>query len=148
MKRFFFAALLFAMLSQAAHGCMNHFYFSSMAFANDKLSAGEGAFGLPEPVFKMNHSPLAKVALDRESGVVVHYERPPESGNVTIKLTGSKNIELIDETLVLDEVRGTVRARFKLIGKGFDFVDFAISGTYEGESVSQYSRVYVRALPG
>ena len=78
---------------------------------------------------------------------MINYERPSTSSDVKIQVMGSRNIELVDEFLSLKDLSGSVTARFKLKEAGFDFITLAISGENDGESVLEYSKIYVRAIP-
>ena len=141
-------SLSFALLlaSQQALACGYHMYLDpeQYGFIGGTVIKMAG-LAPPEPAFKIEHPPTTKVSVGEEAAITISYNRPWRSENVKISLTGTSNIELLQDELALEELEGEVTARFKLLGPGYNSIKIAVSGDHKGQPVVQHSIIYVGA---
>ena len=136
------ASLCLGLVSMQTSACGNHMFGSgNMSFGEAIMSYRSKA---PKRTFNLTHPLIAKVTLGEESEVLIDYERPWLSKDVTVTLTGTENVELIDSEMDLAEYNGTIRARFVLTDDNFDAITVVVSGEHNGDTVSQSSKIYVR----
>ena len=142
---FLLAALAF-LVAAPASACGNHFYFDpdDAGFFGRALIKVAG-LAPPEKVFRVEHVPAIAVPMDEESNVTLDYKRPWFSEQVQIKLTASKNIELLDSVFELDDFSGRVMPRFRLKGAGMNMITVTVSGKHRGEFHRYQTGLYVRA---
>lgn len=150
-KSFLFSiAASFGLLlhAQQSIACGMHLYFNPDDYGPVGGSVIRMA-GLapPEPAFKIKHAPTTKAIIGEQSEILVNYERPWRSKHVKLKITGTKNIELIDTDLALEDREGAIPVRFKLVGKGYNNLTLIVSGEHKGETLSYYSKIFVGAAP-
>jgi hypothetical protein len=122
-----------------------------LAFNPDQLGFVGGAVarmaGLlpPEPVFDLDHPAMVKADIGERSEIEITYTRPFFSKNVRLKLTGSSNVSLYQEELVLEDRKGSFTVPYELGGFGYDFITLTVSGKHNGEMVKETGRIYLRA---
>lgn len=135
-----------ALVSSHAAACFNHFYVNPDNYGPIKGTAIRLA-GLapPEPIFKLNHPPVAKAMLGENSEITIEYERPWRSDNVTMELKSTSGIKLLDESIALEDFKGSVKVRYSLEKAGLNSITIKVSGEHKGESVSGSRMIYVRA---
>lgn len=138
-----FSLLLYAPQTFA---CATHLYLNpdDYGFIGGSMIRMAG-LAPPEPAFKIKHPPTTKVEIGELSEIVVSYKRPWRSKNVTLQLKASKNIELIDKNLALEDFDSSIPIRFKLIGKGYNNITLSVSGEHKGEMVSYSSKIFIGA---
>lgn len=138
--------LAISLFSAQANACANHFYFNpdNAGFFTGALIKMAG-LAPPEQVFKVKHPPLSAVVIGEDSVITIDYDRPWFSKGVSMRFTGSRNVEMLDEDIVLTDYQGTVSACFRLNGRSFDGITVTVSGEHKGEVLSYTSRVHVMA---
>ncbi len=136
----YLAALL---LANTASAC---FYHYGGGFAGGNMP-GAAALAMPEKRFKVNHPSTTIAVIGEEAELSIEYDRSDVSENVRIQVSGTANVEVLDQDIELMALTGEVKARFRLTGKGYDMITITISGDHEGENLSYSSRVFVRAKP-
>lgn len=99
----------------------------------------------PEPVFKITHRSMAKVALGEESNITVEYERPWFSRDVRMELTSTGGVSLEQSSIELDSFDGVVNVRFSLDKPGYNNIKLKVTGIHKGEQVERSSVIYVQA---
>ena len=135
-----------ALASTQAMACANHLYINP-----DDLGFFGGAVvrmaGLapPEPVFDLEYPSMAKARIGEKSEVTISYSRPFFSKNVRMELTGTGNVEIAEEAIMLEERNGIITIPYQLSGNGFDQITVTIIGEHKGEVVRESARVYIRA---
>lgn len=131
-----------SLVSVQANACGNHMFGSgNMSFGEAIMSYRSKA---PKRTFNLTHPLITKVTLGEQSEVAIDYERPWLSKDVTVTLSGTENVDLIDSEIELAEYSGTLHARFVLKEDNFDAITVVVSGEHNGETVSQSSKIYVR----
>lgn len=98
-----------------------------------------------EPVFKVKHRSMAKVALGAESEVRIEYERPWLSRDVRMELVGTAGVSLETDSIALDRLDGEVKVRFSLDKPGFNNIKIKVSGLHKGKPVERSSVIYIQA---
>lgn len=122
-----------------------------MAFNPDEMGFFGGAVarmsGLapPKPAFELEHPALSRATIGETNEIVVNYTRPIFSKNVSLKLTGTRNIQLSQDVIELDERSGSVSFSYQLADSGYDSITLTVSGEHKGETVRVVRRIYVRA---
>lgn len=130
-------------LSQTTFACENHFGGAMGRYGFAGGMPQHTGFAPIEPVFKLKHTPLAKVVLGEDHAIKVEYKRPFTSDEVTLELTSSDGVQLQDQTLQLEEVEGTVDVRFTLNKPGLSSIAMKVTGEHKGKTVSRSSVVYI-----
>ena len=122
-----------------------------MAFNPDQMGFVSGTIarvaGLtpPKPVFELDHPALARASIGENNEIVVAYSMPGNAKDVKLKLSGTRNIELAQSVIQLDEEEGELNIAYQLTGSGYDSITLEITGEHKGEKVRQVARIYVRA---
>ncbi len=122
-----------------------------MAFNPDQMGFVSGSFarmaGLtpPKPVFELDHPALARASIGENNEVVVNYSMPDSAKDVKLKLSGTRNIELIQSVIALEEEEGEINIAYQLTGSGYDSITLELTGEHKGEKVRHVARIYVRA---
>ena len=133
-----------SLLANYASACFFHYGQGYGGFSGDQANP-TAAFTAPEKIFSVKHPPTAVAIINEYSEITLEYDRPITSKNVSIQLTGSANVELLDQNIELIDFSGEITARFRLTGKGFDVITITVTGEHNGDSLRYSSRVYVRA---
>ncbi len=130
----------------SALACAMHMGFNpdEMGFVSGALVRMAG-LAPPKPVFEIEHPTLARASIGATNEIVVSYSRPMFSKNVEMKLTGTRNIVIPENVILLDEREGTVSIAYELTGSGYDSITLEVTGEHKGETVRQVARIYVRA---
>ena len=100
----------------------------------------------PERVFKLEHPAVVKAVIGEEDEIVVDYTRPFFSKNVRLEVRGTKNVQLLQREIDLDERSGTVSIPYQLLDSGYDSITVIVSGEHKGETVREVGHIYVRAV--
>ncbi len=140
------ACLWMSLAPASAFACAAHMGFNpdEMGFVSGTLVRMAG-LAPPKPVFEIDHPTLARASIGETNEIVVNYSRPKSARNVEMKLTGTRNIVIPDNVIVLDEREGTVSIAYELTGSGYDSITLEVTGEHKGEVVRQVARIYVRA---
>jgi hypothetical protein len=137
-----YLAFAFLLLTQQASACAGHFYgFDRSSLLDRSTLAGRSSI---EPVFKLKHPPMTKVAPGEEHEVVVEYKRPKLSEGVTIAFTSTGGIQLQDKSLVLKDYEGAIKVRYTHNQGNYNSINLKVTGTHNGEVVNRSSVIYVR----
>ena len=126
--------------------CEAHFMFNpdKLGFVGGTVARLAGLTP-PEPVFDLEHPAMARAEVGEKSEVVITYSRPFFSKNVRLELTGTSNVQLFREEILLEERRGTIKIPYELSGSGYDAITMTVSGEHKGDIVRETARIYVRA---
>ena len=137
--------LITSFSTQSAMACQAHMGLdaSNMGFMSRTAARMVGMLP-PPPVFELHHPNMVMATVGEETGVSVEYTRPFFSKDVTLTVTGSKNIVLEQEQWVLDERTGTLDIPYTLNGKGYDTILVTVAGEHQGKAVKESRRIYVR----
>ncbi len=149
MKKAFILALTcgyLPLVTLNASACGFHMGFNpnDMGFVSGAL-ARMGGLTPREPLFKLKHPAMALGAIGETNEILVNYSAPAMARNVRLKLAGTRNIELAEDVISLDDQSGTVSIAYTLAGSGYDSITVEIIGEHDGETVRQVARIYVRA---
>lgn len=99
----------------------------------------------PEPVFKLKHAPVQKVAVGDDSEFTIKYKRPWRSDNVSIYLSSTSGIDIPKKKFELSDYSGDITINFSLQKAGFNRINIKVSGENKGEEAVSHSVVYIQA---
>lgn len=133
--------------STRASACGAHFMIDpdQMGFFGGAMVRMAG-LAPPEPVFDIDHPRMMKSVVGAETEVAIAYSRPFFSKNVSLTITGTNNVALDQDQIILQDREGTVTVSFELTGSGYDYITLTVTGEHKGEVVREVARVYVRAI--
>ncbi|UTW45614.1 hypothetical protein KFE80_01400 [bacterium SCSIO 12696] len=142
MKKTFAAliALNFLLPIQYASACdldgfgLNHYYVPGQSFL---VPSG--------PKFQLWHPSVSRAPIGSSDEVAIKYNSPPSSEDLILTLTGTQGIELSEETIKLDQHKGTVTVRFSLNQDGHQTIKMKLTGKHDGKVNNHFSILYVRA---
>lgn len=132
--------------STASWACGQHMYIdtSKLGFFGGAVARMSG-LAPPAPIFELEHPAMLKATIGESGEFSVNYSRPFFSKNVSMKLAGTKNVELSQSEIMLEDRDGTIDIPYVVTGNGFDSIYLTISGEHKGKSVIQRAQIYIRA---
>ena len=139
-------ALQLLLLAPLANACAGHIYINPDNYGFlGRTAIKLAGLAPPEPVFKIKHVPMVKAPLGTEQELVVEYERPWFSDDVSVLLTSTAGVKIHENIVELEDYKGTVNIRFSLEKNGYNSISLKVSGKHKGEIVNHSSIVYIRA---
>ena len=126
--------------------CAGHIYLSP-----DKFGVIGGTMiklaGLAplEPTFKIKHIPMTKAVVGAKSEITIEYDRPWLSKDVSMQLSSTSGVSLLDETIKLDDFGGTVKIHYLLEKAGYSTINIKVSGVHKGKRIVNTSIIYIQS---
>ena len=129
-----------------AAACAGHLYLNpdDFGFIGGAVVRMAG-LAPPEPVFDLEYPTMTKAVIGDESAIAVSFSRPFFSDNVSLKIKGTKNVQLLQDEFILEDRSGIINIPYELTGSGYDTITLTVSGEHKGEIVSESGRIYIRA---
>ncbi|MEO0368660.1 MAG: hypothetical protein AAF197_07725 [Pseudomonadota bacterium] len=143
-----FMILVFStfLASTTASACMEHYMFEQGRTGFSQYTSVYSSLPKPKPkLFIVKHPSIAIAVVDKEQELSVKYDLPLDAKNVSLSFSSNQNIDVLDETIELDDSNGVVTARFRPLMSGVNMITVTVAGEHAGEQLSYASKMYVRS---